>query len=80
MRCMSRSAILLKVSLVNFIFFQLRNEEIHKIATVPLGVKNLREKNGPDYASTLHSNPNTNLLITQRRVEERMGIVYTTDT
>jgi hypothetical protein len=26
MRCISRSAILLKVGLVNFIFFQLRNE------------------------------------------------------
>jgi hypothetical protein len=47
MRCISRSAILLKVSLVNFIFFQLRNEGIHKIVTVQLEVENLQEKMGP---------------------------------
>jgi hypothetical protein len=39
MRCMSRSAILLKVGLVNLNFFQLRNEGIHNIVTVPLGVE-----------------------------------------
>jgi hypothetical protein len=76
--CTSRSAILLKVGLVNFIFFQLRNERIHNIVTVPLGVKRLREqKNGSDYAPTRHSNPNTNLLIMQLRLEEHMGIVCT---
>jgi hypothetical protein len=41
---MSHSAILLKVGLVNFIFFQLRNEGIHNIVTVPLGVESLRKK------------------------------------
>jgi hypothetical protein len=46
MRCMSRSAILLKVGLVNFVFFQLRNDGIHNIATVSLGVESLRERNG----------------------------------
>jgi len=35
---MSRSAILLKVGLVNFVFFQLRNEGIHSSGTIPLGV------------------------------------------
>ena len=44
MRCMSRSAILLKVGFVDFIFFQLRNVGIHNIVTVPLGVESLREK------------------------------------
>jgi len=39
MCCMSRSPILLKVGLVNFIFFQLRNEGIHNSVTVPLGVE-----------------------------------------
>jgi hypothetical protein len=39
MRCMSRSAILLKVGLVKFIFFQSRNEGIHNSVTVPLGVE-----------------------------------------
>jgi hypothetical protein len=63
MCCMSRSAILLKVGLVNSIFFQLHNEGIHDIVTVPLGVESLREKNGSHYASTRHSNPNTSLLI-----------------
>jgi hypothetical protein len=43
-RCMSRSAILLKVGLVYFIFFQLRNEGIHNSVTIPLGVESLREK------------------------------------
>lgn len=47
MRCMSHSAILLKVGLVNFIFFQLCNEEIYNIVTVPLGVQSLQEKMGP---------------------------------
>jgi hypothetical protein len=41
---MSRSAILLKVGLVDFIFFQLRNEGTHNIVTAPLGVESLREK------------------------------------
>jgi hypothetical protein len=59
MRCMSRSAILLKAGLVNFIFFQLLNEGIHSSVTVPFGVERLREKNGSDYAPTRHSNPNT---------------------
>jgi hypothetical protein len=36
MCCMSRSDMLLKVGFVNFIFFQLRNEGIHNIVTVPL--------------------------------------------
>jgi hypothetical protein len=63
MRCMSRRTILLKVGLVDLIFSQLPNEGIHNIATVPLGVESLREKNGPDYAPTRHSNLNTNLLI-----------------
>jgi len=36
MRCMSRSAILLKVGLVNFIIFQLCNEGMHNIVTVAL--------------------------------------------
>jgi hypothetical protein len=44
MRCMSRSAILLKAGFVNFIFFQLRKERIHNTVTVPLGVESLREK------------------------------------
>ena len=44
MHCMRRSAILLKVGLVNFIFFQLCNEGIHNIVTVPLGVESLQEK------------------------------------
>jgi hypothetical protein len=43
---MSHSAILLKVGLVNFIFFQLRNEGIHNSVTVPLGVESLQEKLG----------------------------------
>jgi hypothetical protein len=47
MCCMSRSTILLKVGLVNFIFFQLCNEGIHNIVTVPLGVESFREKIGP---------------------------------
>jgi hypothetical protein len=47
MRCMSRSSILLKVGLINFIVFQLRIEGIHNIVTVPLGVESLREKMGP---------------------------------
>jgi hypothetical protein len=77
---MSRSAILLKEGLVNFIFFQLRNEGIHNIVTVPLGVESLRGKNGSDYAPTRHSNSNTNPSIVQRRLAERMGIVCTPDT
>jgi len=77
---MSCSAILLKVGLVNFIFFQLRNERIHNIVTVPLGVESLGEKNGSDYAPTQQSNPNTNLLIVQQRLVECMGIVCTPDT
>ena len=77
MRSMCRSAILLKVGLVNFIFFQLRNEGIHNIVTVPLGVESLREKNGSNYAPTRHSNPNTNLLIMQWWLVEHMGIVHT---
>jgi hypothetical protein len=77
---MSRSATLLKVGLVNFLFFQLRNEGINNIVAVPLGVDSLREKNGPDYAPTQHSNPNINLLIMQRRLMECMGIVCTPDT
>jgi hypothetical protein len=44
---MSRSAILLKVGLVNFIFFQLRNEGIHNIVTVLLEAEILREKSCP---------------------------------
>jgi len=44
MRCMSRSAILLKAGLVNFIFFQLCNEGIHNIVTVLLGVESLQKK------------------------------------
>jgi hypothetical protein len=71
---------LLKVGFVNFIFFQLRNEGIHNIVTVPLWVESLREKNGSDYAPTRHSSPNTNLLIVQRRLVERMGILRTPDT
>jgi hypothetical protein len=43
MRCMRSSAIMLKVGLVKFIFFQLRNEGIHNSVTVPLGVESLRE-------------------------------------
>ena len=55
----SRSAIQLKVGLVNVIFFQLRNEGLHNVVTVLLGVESLREKkNGSDYAPTRHSNPN----------------------
>jgi NAD-dependent oxidoreductase involved in siderophore biosynthesis len=50
MCCMCRSAILPKAGLVNFIIFQLCNEGIHNIVTVPLGVESLREKNGSDYA------------------------------
>jgi hypothetical protein len=76
---MSHSAILLKVGLVKFIFFQLRNEGIHNIATVLLGVESLREKYGSTYAPTRHSNPNSNLLIMQRRLVEHMGIVCTPD-
>jgi hypothetical protein len=68
MRCMSRSAILLKVCLVNLVFFQLCKECVHNIVTVPLGVESLREKNWSDY--TRPSNPNTNLLIMQRRLVE----------
>jgi len=60
MRCRSRSAILLNVGLVNFIFFQLRNEEGHDSVTVPLGVESLRGKNGSDYVPTRYSNPNAN--------------------
>jgi hypothetical protein len=44
MRCMSRSAMLLKVGIVNFIFLQLRDEGIHNSVTVLLGVESLREK------------------------------------
>jgi len=77
---MIHSAILLKVGLVNFIFFQLHNEGIHNIVTVPSGVESLREINGSDYAPTRHSNPNTNLLIMQWQLEEHMGIVCTPDT
>jgi hypothetical protein len=77
---MCRSAILLKEDLVNFIFFQLRNEWIHNIVAVPLGLESLREKNGPDSAPTRDSNPKTNLLIMQRRLVERMGIVCKPDT
>jgi hypothetical protein len=65
---MSRSAFLLKVGLVNFIFFQSRNEGIHNNATVPLEVESQREKNGSEYAPARPSNPNTNLLIVQRRL------------
>jgi hypothetical protein len=43
---MSRSAILMKVGPVDFLFIQLRNEGIHNIVTVPLGVESLRENNG----------------------------------
>ena len=46
MRCMSRSAILLKAGLVNFIFFQLHNEGMHNVVAVMMGVESLREKNG----------------------------------
>jgi hypothetical protein len=67
---MSCSAILLKVGLVNFVFFQSRNEEKHNILTVPLGIGSLREKMGPT-APTQHSNTNTNLLIMQRQLMER---------
>jgi hypothetical protein len=38
---MSRSAILLKAGLVNFIFFQSPIEGIHNIVTVPLGIESL---------------------------------------
>jgi hypothetical protein len=38
---MSHSTILLKVRLVNSIFFQLLNEGIHNSVTVPLGVESL---------------------------------------
>ena len=41
MRCMSRSVILLKVGLVNCIFFQLHNEGIQSSVTVPLEVESL---------------------------------------
>jgi hypothetical protein len=34
MRCMNHSAIVLKVGLVNFFFFQLCNEGIHNILTL----------------------------------------------
>jgi hypothetical protein len=55
MCCMSCSAILLKVGLVNFFFFQSRNEEKHNILTVPLGIGSLREKMGPTaYATFEH--------------------------
>ena len=57
MRSMSHSAILLKVGLINFIFFQFHNEGIHNSVTVTLGVVSLREKNGWDYAPTWQSNP-----------------------
>jgi hypothetical protein len=43
MRSMSRSAILLKVGLVNFIIFQLRNERIRNIVTVPLEDQSLKK-------------------------------------
>jgi hypothetical protein len=79
-RCMSCSAILLKVGLVSFIFFQLHNERIHNIVTVPLGVEKIWKKNGSDYVPTRHSNSNTNLLIVQRHLVECMGIVCTQDT
>jgi len=41
---MSRSTILLKLGLVNFSFFQLRNEGIQNSVTVSLGAESLREK------------------------------------
>jgi hypothetical protein len=44
MRGISRSAILLKVGLVGFIFFQFRSEGIHNIVTVPFEVESLRKK------------------------------------
>jgi hypothetical protein len=47
MRSMSRSAILLKVGFVNFSSFQLSNEGINNIVTVPLWVESLRENLGP---------------------------------
>jgi len=43
MCCMSRSAILLKVELVNFVFCQLRYEGTHNSVTVPVGVESLPE-------------------------------------
>jgi hypothetical protein len=44
--CMSCSTILLKLGFVNFIFFQLRNEMVHNIVTVPLVVESLYKKMG----------------------------------
>jgi hypothetical protein len=41
---MSCSTILLKVGLVNFIFFQLCNEGVHNIVTVPLVVESVCKK------------------------------------
>jgi hypothetical protein len=79
MHCISHSAIMLKVGLVSFIFFQLHNEGIHNTVTVPMGVDSLREKNGSNYAPTWHSNPNTNFLIMQRWLVEHMGIMCTPD-
>jgi hypothetical protein len=54
MRCMSRNTILLKVGLVNFVFFQLRKEGIHTIVTVPLGVESPRKKWVRLYATFQH--------------------------
>ena len=79
-RCKSRSAILLKVCLVNFILFQMCNEGIHNIVTVLFVVVSLRKKSGSIFGSTQHSNPNTRLLKMQQQLVERVGIVYTPDT
>jgi hypothetical protein len=81
MFCMSHRVILLKVRLVNLIFFQFRNEGVHNIVTVTLEVESLREKkNRSDFAPARHSNPNTSLLIMKRLLVEHMGIVCTPDT
>jgi hypothetical protein len=44
MRCMRRSAILLKVGLVRFVFFQLRNEGIHNSVSTVRSWESRRKK------------------------------------
>jgi hypothetical protein len=77
MCCLSRSAILLKVDLVNLILIQMRNAVVHNIVTGLLGVESLREENVSDCVPTRHSSPNTNLLVMQRRLVEHIMIVCT---
>ena len=50
-RCLSRSTMLLKVALFDFILFQWRNEGIYNIVTVRLELS-LRWNNWSDYAPT----------------------------